>query len=280
MATFWIFYHGITLPGYLFLKACNMPLVEGKLIGKYRRLLIPFTGLKTEAAIIAPRLRPNTGAVSEAELATQFIRIFSEHRTGKRWPQIPGMPGMIAAILSDWLSGKVHLRLAQNPVSAEAMLHAQAEGWRYVTISFAAALAGEPIEGDRDAFEFALHDLGHAYAFFKADYQPQGQVAFFKELLTDLDTLAPYAESDVKFSGDLEYCMADMNSHPQHLAEYLRGVIVEMFLRRRAQTGESEQHNEAELDVLLTRLSCLKGLQARTESARRNFPHLDRTAMV
>jgi hypothetical protein len=103
--------------------------------------------------------------------------------------------------------------------------------------------------GDRDAFEFALHDLGHAHAFFKADYQPQGQVGFFKQLITDLDTLAPYAEADNKFAADLAYCMADMNSHPEHLRQYLQGIVVESFLRRR--------RPESELQALLEKLSCL-----------------------
>jgi hypothetical protein len=258
-----------------------VPLVNGKLNGKYRQLLKPFEQLKAEADLLTLNLKTlqqehQQSSTNDAQLTQTFIRIFAEHRTRKNWPQIPGMPGMIETILNDWLAGRADLRLTENPVSAEAMLRAQAEGWRYVTVSFNHALAGEPIEGDRDAFEFALHDLGHAYAFFKADYHPQGQVEFFAALLNDTDTLAPYAVSDVKFAGDLEYCMADMNSHPQHLAEYLRGVIVEMFLRRRAETGESEQHNEAELDALLARLSCLKNLQPRTASARRNHPHLDR----
>ena len=197
-----------------------MPLVDGKLTGKYRSLLIPFSGLKAEAQILAPSLA--RGGANDAEFAAEFIRLFAEHRTGKKWPQIPGLPGMIPKILEDWCRGRVDLRLAAKSVSAYAMLEAQAAGWRYVTVDLEAAQAGEPVEGDRDAFEFALHDLGHAYAFFKADYHPQGQVAFFRELIADLGTLAPYAESNAQFAADLEYCMSDMNSHPEHLRQYLR----------------------------------------------------------
>jgi hypothetical protein len=226
-----------------------MPLVDGKLTGKYRSLLIPFSGLKTEAQILAPGLAQ--GGANDAEFAAGFIRLFAEHRTGKKWPQIPGLPGMIPKILEDWREGKADLRLAAKPVSPRAMLEAQAAGWRYVTVDLEAALAGESVEGDRDAFEFALHDLGHAYAFFKADYQPREQTEFFKALLTDLDTLAPYAEADDKFAQDLEYCMADMNSHPQHLRQYLRGVLIESLLRR-------EIFDENELSRLLDQLHTLR----------------------
>jgi len=33
-------------------------------------------------------------------------------------------------------------------------------------------------------------------------------------------------------AADLEHCMGDMNSHPEHLRQYLRGVIVEAFYRQ------------------------------------------------
>lgn len=244
-----------------------MPLVDGKLNGHYKRLLIPFADLGAEAKALANSLselqqQGRKGTPSGADLTTGFIRLFAEHRTGKKWPQIPGLPGMIPTILADWRTGKADLRLTNQTVSPREMLRAQAQGWRYVTVSFEHALAGEPIEGTRDAFEFALHDLGHAYAFFKADYHPQGQVAFFAELLSDLDTLAPYAESDTKFAADLEYCMADMNSHPEHLRQYLQGVIVELFLRRRSETGEKHEQSEAELAALLAQLISLRSLRA------------------
>jgi hypothetical protein len=237
----------------------EMPLVEGKLIGKYRRLLIPFGALADEAAALRPALNElqaahRDGKITDASLAQQFIALFAARRTQKILPPFPGMPGMIDTILSAWQSAAVNLRLSPCPVSSLEMLRAQAEGWRYVTISFEHALAGDPIEGSRDALEFALHDLGHAYAFFKADYQPHGQQAFFAALLSDLTLLAPLAESDTKFAADLEYCMADMNSHPQHLGQYLQGVIVEAYLRK-------PQYDEAELQQLLDNLHCLKELR-------------------
>lgn len=227
--------------------------------GKYRKLLIPFAELRDEAATLRPalidlRTEYEAGKIGDASLARRFIRLFAAHRTQKTSPPFPGMPGMIDTILAAWQDNAVDLRLSPHPVSALAMLKAQAEGWRYVTVSFEHALAGQLIEGTRDAFEFALHDLGHAYAFFKADYNPPGQQAFFADLLTDLPLLAPLAESDTKFASDLEYGMSDMNSHPQHLRQYLQGVVVEAYLRK-------PWYDEAELQQLLDNLHCLKELR-------------------
>ncbi|MFO1526302.1 MAG: hypothetical protein U1F16_10060 [Turneriella sp.] len=122
-----------------------------------------------------------------------------------------------------------------------------------MTVDIEAALAGRPVGGTRDAFEFALHDLSHAYTFFQPYYDPQGQADFFAKLNHDVPALSPLAEVDTKFAADLEYCMADMNSHPEHLRQYLRGVIVEMFLRQRA-AGEADAYGEARLAGLLPQL--------------------------
>lgn len=236
-----------------------MPLHEGRLIGKYRGLLIVHADLAREAeqlcaSIQLLRQRHEAGELADADFAREFIFIFARQRAARfSTTHIRGMPGMIFSILNDWSAGRVNLRLVTTAVSAEHMLQAQAAGWRYVTIDIEAAMHGLVVEGARDAFEFALHDLGHAYAFFKSDYDPPGQVAFFQQLMHDLPCLEPLAEKDAKFASDLEYCMSDMNSHPQHLRQYLRGVIVEMFLR----AGKDAAEYETGLQVLLTSLQCL-----------------------
>ena len=248
----------------------RVPLVEGKLIGKYRLFLVPFSELPPEAARLHPHLERlsaanASGQLGDADYAAGFIAVFSAARaeyyrqkSGRRRATALQNPA-ISSILERWRKGSVDLRLTHTAVSPDEMLRAQAEGWRYVTMDIAAALAGEPVEGNRDAFEFALHDLGHAYTFFKPEYDPPGQVEFFAALLADLPILAGYATADAKFATALEYCMADMNTHPQHLRQYLRGVIVEMFLRRNAPEYETE------LRSLVAKLSCLEKLQPSPE---------------
>lgn len=137
------------------------------------------------------------------------------------------MPGFVFVTLADWLERGVNLSLAKSPVSAAAMLAAQASGLRFVTVALSEAMTGTLIEDKRDAFEFCLHDIGHAYTFFRAEHEPAGQVRFFAQLQHDLPQLQPLAQLDRKFAADLAYCMSDMNSHPEHLRQYLRGVIVE-----------------------------------------------------
>lgn len=263
-------------------------IASGHHVGKYRKLLIPFSALNDEAASLAHTLRRldalrQQDRLSDAEFVAWFILLFAAARVPtktKRFAQlldlfgkdaapreaefgnavkdlqIAGMPGMILVILSEWLSGRADLRLSNGTVTAQQMLAAQAGGWRYVTVDIEAALAGRPIGGTRDAFEFALHDLSHAYTFFQPYYDPQGQADFFAKLSHDLPALSPLAEVDTKFAADLEYCMADMNSHPEHLRQYLRGVIIEMFLRQRA-ADQADAYGEARLAGLLPQLSCL-----------------------
>lgn len=263
-------------------------IASGHHVGKYRKLLIPFSALNDEAASLAHTLRRldelrQQDRLSDAEFAAWFILLFAAARVPKKTKrfaqlldlfgkdaapretefgnavkdlQIAGMPGMILVILSEWLSGRADLRLSNATVTAQQMLAAQAGGWRYVTVDIEAALAGRPVGGTRDAFEFVLHDLSHAYTFFQPYYDPQGQADFFAKLNHDVPALSPLAEVDTKFAADLEYCMADMNSHPEHLRQYLRGVIVEMFLRQRA-ADQADAYGEARLAGLLPQLSCL-----------------------
>lgn len=236
-----------------------MPRVDGRLIGKYRKLLVDFERLPDEAAFLAvplQKLRMHfvAGSLTEAEYVTWFILLFAAVRAygaeyrevrkahtlalalawlwGEGEPavdlrlflanlQLKGMPAMVFHSLGAWLRGEVRLKLSEKPVSAETMLFAQAAGWRYVTLDIGAALHGAAVNRTRDAFEFALHDIGHAWAFFNPAYDPAGQVAFFAELLADLPWLQLLANNNVAFSAALEYAMADMNSHPQHLRQYL-----------------------------------------------------------
>ena len=266
-----------------------MPLVQGPLSGKYRRLLIAHHDLPEEAVGLAPALTRlgelhGLSQLSDAEFAFWFVLLFTAERvrslTPKRthaalaaklgWLQNEdspppraldtitnlnafGMPGMVWQALGAWLSGRTALRLSPTPPGAREMLATQATGARIVTIDLAAAIAGLPVATTRDAFEFALHDLGHAYAFYLPEYLPEGQVRFFNLLQKDLPLLEPLASADDKFAADLEYCMADMNTHPEHLRQYLRGVIIEAYYRLR-KVNVSDSYNETALEYFLAGL--------------------------
>jgi hypothetical protein len=253
-----------------------MPHADGQLIGKYRRLLLPADELPIEAEFLRPRLQAlfvlhEQRSISDALYATLFVLLYAfERALGREWSKrrrygywaemlngvlvgaIPaetavatklrklplfGMPGFVFATLADWLERSIDLQLTHAPVSATAMLAAQASGTRFVTVAFSEAITGALIDDKRDAFEFCLHDIGHAYTFFRAEHDPAGQVRFFAQLMSDLPRLESLALADRSFAAALEYCMSDMNSHPEHLRQYLRGVIIEAY--RRSQKGES-----------------------------------------
>ena len=268
-----------------------VPWVDGKPNGKYRKLLRPFSALPEEAHQLRHHLEKLRiylvhGQLTPAQYTTYFVLLygtvraygldFAEDRrtarlaTALSWLrvgepdvtalpplltnlQLRGMPAMIFSTLRAWLANQIPLQLNEKPVSAHDMLAAQAAGWRYVTVDYESALAGEPIGQKRDAFEFALHDIGHAWAFYNPAYDPVGQAQFFAALKEDLPLLEAYAVRDNKYSADLEYGMGDMNSHPEHLRQYLQGVTIEMLGRQKK--GQVSMA----ADALLRNLACLRG---------------------
>ena len=174
--------------------------------------------------------------------------------------QLKGMPRMIWQILARWLRGEVRLKLADQPVTSTDMLNAMAQGFRYVSLDMRSAMTGRPVAQTRDAFEFVLHDLGHAHAFFKPEYDFEGQALFFQDLQNDLKKFEKYQNADNQFAVALDYCLSDMNSHPMHLRQYIEGIVVELFLRmRQANTSIADQHtwSEQAMRDFLASLKCL-----------------------
>ena len=115
------------------------------------------------------------------------------------------------------------------PTSKE-MLSMQAKGKRYITIDFSKAIAGNLVDDKRDAFEFVLHDLEHAYCFFKKENEYEKQILFYKSIQTNYHLLEPLTKENTQFKEDLEYCISDMNSHPDHLLNYLKAILIKYFL--------------------------------------------------
>lgn len=91
----------------------------------------------------------------------------------------------------------------------------------------------QPVLNKPDAFAFFLHDLEHAYKFFHSPVLHVGQCAFFSMLEDALDrgAFALYF-SDDEFVTWFHYLMSDMNTHPEHSRQYLRAILVELYLRR------------------------------------------------
>ncbi len=141
------------------------------------------------------------------------------------------IPDSICKIVSYWIQFPHSLQLIFYQPSTHEMLEIQSTGKRFVTLSFSHLLKGELLEEKRDALEFLLHDLAHAYTFFLEENLPHEQTKFFQTLLKHIQKFETFCKIDPIFQEDFHYCLADMNSHPEHLRQYLRAKLIEHFHR-------------------------------------------------
>ncbi|TGM42835.1 hypothetical protein EHQ92_16020 [Leptospira biflexa] len=226
-----------------------MPHESGRIYGSFKKICIPESMLLDEAIAIRTQLfqiKSNweNGILTGSEVTYQLVLLYLEKRV-KRHPflrmgqKLPnrnsskeflevvrfyGMPDTVRYALWKWHIGEWNIQLIDfNPSSLE-MLESQSKGIRYATISWDHALMGTLVEGKRDAFEHLLHDLAHAYMFFREDYDFDGQKKFFQSMLDDYEEYLIYLEKDNTFKEKFEYCISDMNSHPAHLSAYWNAI--------------------------------------------------------
>lgn len=134
------------------------------------------------------------------------------------------------------------------PSSIE-MLSLQSNGSRYITIDFESASNGNFIDDKRDAFEFVLHDLEHAYCFFKKEYDYERQIDFFSSIQRNYHMLKPILNESDEFRKDFEYCISDMNSHPEHLIQYLKAILVKYFLVKNNKSEKSYLSSDEQIPM-------------------------------
>ncbi|TGN08790.1 hypothetical protein [Leptospira bandrabouensis] len=226
-----------------------MPHDNGLIYGSFKKICIPELELKEEAEILRPFLTSlkkdwETGQISDSQLTFQIVLLYLERRVkkhpflrmGKPLPhrnqsqeflevvRFYGMPDTVRFALWKWHIGEWDIRLIDyNPSSLE-MLESQSNGYRYSTISWTHAIEGSLVEGKRDAFEHLLHDLAHAYMFFREDYDFEGQKRFFQEMYLDYSKYENELEANPIFRTKFDYCISDMNSHPAHLSAYWNAI--------------------------------------------------------
>lgn len=226
-----------------------MPHENGRIYGSFKKICIPEFELRKEADVIATNLNLlkldwEVGRISSSQLAFQIVLLYLERRV-KRHPflrmgralpnrsepkeflevvRFYGMPDTVRYALWKWHIGEWDIRLINyNPSSLE-MLESQSHGYRYSTISWDDAINGSLVEGKRDAFEHLLHDLAHAYMFFREDYDFEGQKQFFQNMWSDYPKYESVLETDPIFRTKFDYCISDMNSHPAHLSAYWNAI--------------------------------------------------------
>ncbi|TGM77663.1 hypothetical protein EHR01_08640 [Leptospira mtsangambouensis] len=226
-----------------------MPHDNGRIYGSFKKICIPELELKKEAELIGPNLLSlktdwESGHISDSLLSFQLVLLYLERRVkrhpflrmGKPLPnrneskeflevvRFYGMPDTVRFALWKWHIGEWDIRLIDyNPSSLE-MLESQSLGYRYSTISWDDAISGSLVEGKRDAFEHLLHDLAHAYMFFRKDYDFEGQKQFFQKMYFEYPQYESALETNPIFRTKFDYCISDMNSHPAHLSAYWNAI--------------------------------------------------------
>ncbi len=150
------------------------------------------------------------------------------------------LPAAIFEILWMWYQDQADLLVVSHVPSPLEMLAAQCLGRRFVTLDEAAAGTGALVDGQRDAFEFVLHDLAHAHQFFKDPQEFCKQTEFFKQVSQFLQATGVLHLGDEPLREALDYLISDMNSHSQHLYSYLRAQLIQWRLRLENKSGEQE----------------------------------------
>jgi hypothetical protein len=241
---------------------------------RFKAYLIDHTQLKSEAEKLKPYLLEFeraycAGEISAAEWATLFVLLYLNERSSGVWWmkkasswggektdflshwlsefQIKKIPDSVCRTLYFWGQSKYAIELKQSFITPREMLIYQAEGRRVVTLAQSCALAGETVDGFRDALEFLLHDLVHADLFFSCEKKFIEQKNFFSSILKLLERglLDQEQKVDPQFQQDFNYLISDMNSHPAHLAAMLRASYIKHLLFREGKSARGSLSSES-----------------------------------
>ncbi len=150
--------------------------------------------------------------------------------------------------LVGWLEDRYPLVLRHDIPLPVEMLEVQCEGKRIVTVFTEPKAQLQSYGRHKNACAFTLHDLEHAHKFFGDINSFNGQRRFFKCLRQALPTLLEWGQ-DAQYRRELEYLMADMNSHPLHLLKYLKAIVLSAKIR---QTAERFPNLETQFATLWT----------------------------
>lgn len=228
-----------------------MPILEGTKRGIFKKILLDSDGRKKEAkelreSLLALRQEWKSGA-SGVNISLRLLVLYLTFRfpnraflsTGRAIPSIDdkefflsevrffGIPDCVRRSLCFWLANPNRLQLREEEIGPESLLDYQANGKRVVAFFWDLALEGSLTFEGRDALEHLLHDLSHAWMFFREDYDPKGQIAFFQKMQREWAVYLPMREKNEIFKKKSDYCISDMNSHPAHLEAYWNAICRE-----------------------------------------------------
>lgn len=135
-----------------------------------------------------------------------------------------GYSDRIRRALYQWSLGRYPLmRFKRVPTPLE-LLEVQASGQRVVTV-FSKPEEWKQMFGEKNAFEFVLHDLVHADHFFEKKDWCEGQTQFYRYVLESWNhplTVKTRTHCPEQF----DYLISDMNSHPKHLFQTFEALMM------------------------------------------------------
>ena len=189
-------------------------------------------------------LMPDTLPIPWSEIAT-FAWSAEEQELLTRYPTVGALlnhrafratPEAVHRSLLGWAAGTYPLVLMERVPTVAEVLAQQIQGSRCVTLFHEAPQLARMVLGERDPLSFAFHDLIHADHFFHANAHRQGQIGFYRQIdrLHRQGLLDPWLALD-KYPEQLEYLMADMNSHPLHLWKCFKAIC---HMQRREETRQ------------------------------------------
>ncbi len=134
-----------------------------------------------------------------------------------------GHTDRIRRALIQWHLKNYPLQLLHDVPTPLEILKYQATGKRVVTV-FTKISEWEQMWGPHDAWNFIAHDLIHADHFFESPVNLKGQIEFYQFVLKNWE----HPEIQPLHSNPgFDYLISDMNSHPQHLFETLKNLVIQ-----------------------------------------------------
>lgn len=183
-----------------------------------------------------------------------------------------GVRRRVGDAIAHWLRGQWNITLCHHIPSVSAVLQMQAQGSRPVTVIADYPRLAAPMLDKANAFEFACHDLEHAWQFFHDPAQCAAQQAFARRLQQACASglFASYLD-DPEFAKKFDYLAADMNTHVAHSIQYLRAVMLERLLRAEGKPprGQLSPAGRAQLKWVLSPFTFDMALSLSAPSAAR-----------
>jgi hypothetical protein len=126
----------------------------------------------------------------------------------------------------NWKNNLWKLKLIDYNPDPYEMLEFQSKGIRTLSILWNESLEGNLVENKRDALEHLLHDILHAYCFFKEEKDFILQKNIFRNIQKNIEKFTTYLENE-EFKKNFYYILSDMNSNSAHLLEFLKAIIIQ-----------------------------------------------------